>query len=415
MATFKTIILPHQKRQDNKYNIKIRVSHRRGTRYISTPWYADAKDLNSKMELRSYRLIDLTNDLIRKYTYLYEELGDAVESMSVDEIIEHFELAEEKKKSFRLDFVQYVRDYAEKLKSTGHAGTASNYNIAANSMVRYAGKESIDVKEITTKFIDGWMKWIMKQPTPKGKCAGRAPSLYAAIMRAMHNRAKLEFNNEDAGIIRIGNSPFAKADIPKPPTTRKRALTVEQIRALASVQVPAGSLGIRFELARDVFILSFLLVGMNAVDLYNVTDYDGERLTYQRTKTRTRRDDRAEISIKVEPEARPLLEKYRDRKGERVFNFYRKYSSPNTFNAGLNKGLKQVGAVIGVEDLEFYAARHSWATIAVNDAHIDKYTVHEALNHVDPALKVTDIYIKKSWGNIDRANRAVIDLVFPQS
>ena len=61
--------------------------------------------------------------------------------------------------------------------------------------------------------------------------------------------------------------------------------------------------------------------------------------------------------------------------------------------------------------MEFYAARHSWATIASNEAGVDKYTVHEALNHVDPAMKVTDIYIKKNWSNIDKANRAVIDLV----
>lgn len=67
--------------------------------------------------------------------------------------------------------------------------------------------------------------------------------------------------------------------------------------------------------------------------------------------------------------------------------------------------------MIGVDDLEFYAARHSWATIARNDADIDKYTVHTALNHVDEEMKTTDIYIKKSWDPIDRANRKVLDLV----
>ena len=61
--------------------------------------------------------------------------------------------------------------------------------------------------------------------------------------------------------------------------------------------------------------------------------------------------------------------------------------------------------------MEFYAARHSWATIARNDADVDKYTVHSALNHVDEEMKATDIYIKKSWDPIDRANRKVLDLV----
>lgn len=411
MATFKAVVLPQKKRQDNTYNIKIRISHMRETKYISTPWNIPASGLDSNLAIKSLRYIELTNELIRKYTEIYENLGMSGMYMSATELVENLQAQEESKKPFRLDFVQYVRDYIENLKQSGKAGTVTNYQAAVNSLVRYAGKENIDIKELTTKFIDGWMRWILAQQASGGKRGGRAPSLYAACLRAMHNRAKLEFNDGDRGIIRIGNSPFAKANIPKPPLTRKRALTVEQIRSLMSAPVPAGSLGVRFKLARDVFMLSFYFVGMNAADLYNVTDFDGERLTYERTKTKTRRADRAEISIRVEPEAVPLMKKYLDRKKKRVFRFYRMYSTRTNFNAALNKGLKQVGAVLGIDDLEFYAARHSWATIAVNDAQIDKYTVHEALNHVDPAMRVTDIYIKKNWSNIDRANRKVIDLI----
>ena len=47
--------------------------------------------------------------------------------------------------------------------------------------------------------------------------------------------------------------------------------------------------------------------------------------------------------------------------------------------------------------MEYYAARHSWATLAVNKVGIDKYTVHAALNHIDEAMKVTDIYIERDF------------------
>ena len=73
--------------------------------------------------------------------------------------------------------------------------------------------------------------------------------------------------------------------------------------------------------------------------------------------------------------------------------------------------MKKIEKLIKVDDLEFYAARHSWATIARNDADVDKYTVHTALNHVSEDMKAIDIYIKKSWDPIDRANRKVLDLV----
>ena len=61
--------------------------------------------------------------------------------------------------------------------------------------------------------------------------------------------------------------------------------------------------------------------------------------------------------------------------------------------------------------LQFYAARHTWATIAANEAGIDKWTVHECLNHADLSMRVTDYYIKRDWSHIDRANRRVLDYV----
>lgn len=80
-----------------------------------------------------------------------------------------------------------------------------------------------------------------------------------------------------------------------------------------------------------------------------------------------------------------------------------------------NKGLKDVGEAIGVDGLTFYAARHSWATIArtpreEGGAGLDKYVIHEALNHVDTSMKVTDIYLVKNWRVIFDANKAVMNL-----
>lgn len=60
----------------------------------------------------------------------------------------------------------------------------------------------------------------------------------------------------------------------------------------------------------------------------------------------------------------------------------------------------------------FYISRHSWATIALNKVGIDKYTVHSALNHVDEAMKVTDIYIERDFINENQANAKVIKYVF---
>ena len=69
-------------------------------------------------------------------------------------------------------------------------------------------------------------------------------------------------------------------------------------------------------------------------------------------------------------------------------------------------------SILGVDDLEYYAARHSWATIAVNKVGIDKYTVHAALNHLDDSMKVTDIYIERDFVVENKANEKVLKYVF---
>ena len=112
-----------------------------------------------------------------------------------------------------------------------------------------------------------------------------------------------------------------------------------------------------------------------------------------------------------------MFDKYRDEDGERVFKFHKMYQTIDAFNSALSFGMRRIGKELGFERLTFYAARHSWATIAVNEAEVDKYTVHSALNHVDAQTKITDVYIRKSYEAVDKANRRVLDLLkleFPQ-
>lgn len=150
-------------------------------------------------------------------------------------------------------------------------------------------------------------------------------------------------------------------------------------------------------------------MGMNSADLYSATEYDGECITYQRTKTKDRRADKAVISVRVHPAIKPLVDKYRG-KGA-VFCFCQRYSSAADFNRAINIGLKEIGTELGIEGLQFYAARHSMATIAVNEAGISKYVVNDMLNHVEPSMRVTDLYIKKDFTAINEANYSLIGYV----
>jgi integrase len=111
------------------------------------------------------------------------------------------------------------------------------------------------------------------------------------------------------------------------------------------------------------------------------------------------------MHVRVEPEAALLLKAYCGR--DRAFKFCQMYASTNNFNAALNKGLKMVGEAVGVEDLGFYYARYSWASIAANTCELSTDTADDGLAHSD--RRMARVYIKRDWTRIFKANSAVLD------
>lgn len=396
MATFKAII--GRKRADDTYAVRIRVTHKRELAYIPADCYVH-KQYVRKGKICDYRVLDKTDAMIRRFMRKCNESDiGGLDAKGIVSLV----TAPEKEDIQGLDFAKWVLEDAARMTAAGHGSAAGSRITAINAFCRAFGSNVIPLSSLTKRAVKKAFKSITGR---------RAPSLYKAQLQASFNTLMKEYNADD---VIIPYNPFTGLELPKVDPPEKRALDAETIKSIALLrdkELREGTKGVRFNLAKDVFMLSFYLVGMNAVDLYNCTEYKDGRITYERTKTRARRSDKALMSVEVPQEAIPLFEKYFDGDG-RVFRFWRMYSTHGTFNAALNKGLKQVGEEVGIDGLTFYAARHSWATIAVNDCGIDKWTVHLALNHVDPVTAVTDIYIKKSWKPVDEANRKVIEKVF---
>lgn len=81
-------------------------------------------------------------------------------------------------------------------------------------------------------------------------------------------------------------------------------LTAEQLRAFIKFEVPESG---RIHVAYGLFLLSFYLCGVNAVDLYNcASNISNGRLEYERSKTKEKRKDRAFISLIVPEPAIPF-------------------------------------------------------------------------------------------------------------
>ncbi|MDD3108574.1 MAG: site-specific integrase [Alistipes sp.] len=390
MATFKAII--QDKKKDGTFRVKIRVIHNAGVRRIPTNIFVSETQVTRTLKIKDQQVIDQAENLIRRFRSICNTMGSVVDSMPVDALVKRIkEELRDAEQSWRLDFIAYMLDLAKRMTP----GTASLQKTTANALMRFTGRSNLDISEINFSFLTRFETFLRTETSQRGSARsgvpkkGRAVSLYIGRIRSAYNTAKNEFNDEEAGIIRIPWSPFSKYKIKPDGVTKKRALSAETIQKI--IELPYTGLK-REDVAKDCFLLSFCLFGMNSVDMLECPPEKEGEVVYYRKKTASRRADKAEMRVKIPSCIASIVDKYRDTEGRRLFGFYQSYGNRSNFTRALNKGLSELKGKIGVEDLTFYAARHSMATIACSSAvGINKSVVHEMLNHVDPSMKVTDI------------------------
>ncbi len=412
MLTIKAEIKKSELKVDGTYNVKIRFTLDRKVKRLSTNLFITSKDLTKSLKFKEDTSIKRAIDrLVLYYREQCFKLQLDQNHYSLDEIIEFLNGEQEKQQT--IDFIKFSREW---IASTTIKG-APNYTTAINALVRFIGKEELDINLITLDFLESFKAFLNKEREIRTKRlmqqgkrvpSNRSLSLYLISIKKLFNEAKKKYNKKEKNLILIPNSPFMELEIPKQEATRKRAISADIIKKLWKLPYKDMKKGYKstchYNLAKDCFILSFCLMGINSADLYNATEMEGYTIVYNRTKTKDRRLDKAQMKVDIPRLILPLVEKYKDKTGKRLFNFYQYYADEKDFNKAINYGLKEICTILEIDDLEYYAARHSWATIALNKAGIDKYIVHAALNHIDDAMKVTDIYIERDFVNENKAN-----------
>ena len=420
MLTIKAEIKKSELKVDGTYNVKIRFTLDRKVKRLSTNLFITSKDLTKSLKFKEDTSIKRAIDrLVLYYREQCFKLQLDQNHYSLDEIIEFLNGEQEKQQT--IDFIKFSREW---IASTTIKG-APNYTTAINALVRFIGKEELDINLITLDFLESFKAFLNKEREIRTKRlmqqgkrvpSNRSLSLYLISIKKLFNEAKKKYNKKEKNLILIPNSPFMELEIPKQEATRKRAISADIIKKLWKLPYKDMKKGYKstchYNLAKDCFILSFCLMGINSADLYNATEMEGNTIVYNRTKTKDRRLDKAQMKVDIPRLILPLVEKYKDKTGKRLFNFYQYYADEKDFNKAINYGLKEICTILEIDDLEYYAARHSWATIALNKAGIDKYIVHAALNHIDDAMKVTDIYIERDFVNENKANAKVVKYVF---
>lgn len=283
----------------------------------------------------------------------------------------------------------YVHDYA------GRARTESSRQsvLLTEKKVRaFDARARLDINASWLEDFDRWLE--------DGGCNVNGRGVHMRNLRAVVNWC---IDNEWTE-----GYPFRRFKIRRE-ETRKRALTLEQVRLLRDWPLEG-----RLAMYRDLWMLSFYLCGANSVDLLLHAPLVGDRYDGRRQKTGQRYD------LPVTKEAREIVERWKGK--DYMLCPMDTNRSVKDFRRNWNDGLRNIGRDyrphygyrVKAEDAPFaglttYWARHTWATIAAG-LDIPKEVIARCLTH-SWGQTVTDTYIDFDWRKVDEAVKKVVELV----
>lgn len=407
MANLKLYLDCRRLKADGTAALKISVSHQRQVRYVSLGlsldpcmWDPDRcrviekcpshLRLNNAISRLKLRAEDAFLSMVSSgKQYTLAELHGAITRAIQPEPEEKKEETREKPDP------SLLLPVFENFMASKKESTRLTYERTLTHIRAFAGGRPLRFEDVTRSWLLGF----------DAAMAKTAPSPNARAIHMRNLRAVFNFAIDEGLTSRY---PFRKFHI-KTVKTAKRALSVEDLRLLFSAEVEDWQ-----EPYLDFFKLSFMLVGINAVDLLHLKpkSLHSGRVEFYRSKTSRF------YSLKVEPEAALLIEKYRGKK--HLLSFMDQRSDYLQFVRQCNHALKSIGtrsrkglAPTGkalFPELTTYWARHSWATVARSiGVSIDDIAL--ALGHGD-GHDLTHIYLDEDLQKIDDANRRVLDWVF---
>lgn len=399
MATFK-VVVQHQ-RSDGFYVVYIRLTHNRRVINIKTDKMVNAKGVvPGKRDVKDPFVLNACTATIAKWI---DELNRYdTKNLTVEQVKDLLMVSSED-----VCFSDFAREYISKISETLQPRTVELNTASLLALEKYAGSNKIMFSQLTTSFVQAWIDSLAHFK--------RVKETYPVTIKTMFKAGVLKYNDYDNDIIRIKVNPWPKVKIPKHDVPEKKAITMEECRAFFAINVTQPAR----RMAQDICKMVLCLAGINGVDLYRMKKsayYDGI-LHYERSKTRTRREDKAYFEIKVPDMLLPTFEKYLSNdKDEYLFKFHKLYDSDRNFVTCISFETRLIckehfGREKGGKTYSTYTFRHTWATIAQNDLGVCFDDVAFGLNHVNKH-KVTMGYVKPDFSRIWEINEKVVEKVF---
>lgn len=391
MATLSLTILKAKQLKDGKHKIRVAVRHHHDTCYIITPYIID-----DDSEFRNGRVIKrddaaYINVKLRTLLNEYQDiLYDCkyIQSLSCQEVKDM--LIQTRERGIQRTFQEVSKEYIAKLKEDDRGGYAELIERNYRYFTEFTqGDFGLDM--ITTSVIDNYSRFLSNVK----KLGDTTLGMHMSRTRVVINYAKkMQYVKYDV-------DPFSYYHI-HASQEREMDITVDDLRKIISLD----NLNKALEVAKDTFLLSYYLGGINLVDMLKINFSNTKQIEYVRTKTRNTKMSDKRISITIQPEASAIIKKYVDKKGYLdfgyQFSFYGNFARYNTRN------IKKLGKLIGIDYLCYYSARKSFVQHGFElgiPLEVLEYTIGQTMKANRPIFN----YVRIMRKHADNAIRKILD------
>lgn len=393
MATIKLALLRHTRAKDGTYKIRIAIGHKSTTHYIVTKY-----KVNSPTEFTGGIVVRIPgahqmNIKLRALLDDYERRLERVPDPDVYSCKQLRDLlASMRPHSTAATFAQVSGQYRAELTEDGREAYAAMLANSLRLFSEYSGGD-VFLSEIGTDTITNFERWLLRRGLSRAYT-----SMNLSMVRTIVNRAVR------AQLVTYSVHPFAYW---KRPTDDERELDIspEDVAVIRDAEPRLK----KCRVARDLFMLSYYLGGINLIDLLAVDFRNTSVLEYVRHKSRnTKRTDKR-ISFTIQPEARAIVDKWMDKKTGRL-DFGYKFSYRN-FLQYVTRGIKALAKELNLPDARrvcYYSARKSFVQHGFDlgvSLEVLEYCIGQSVKGNRPIFN----YLKIMRKHADKAMRLILD------
>lgn len=236
----------------------------------------------------------------------------------------------------------------DELRSSRKLSRLNSYTSLLNSLTHFAGTNVIRWTNLSKGFISGYARYLDRRHIAASTVAFYMRTLRAALNKATRlgylKDARQWFNGLDLDGAAQGKSQTTVS------------LTLTQLRKLATLDLSHSP---KMALARDVFMFSFYMQGMELSDIAGLTKSNviGGNLIFRR------RNIGREYRIPIGQSAAEIIKKYASADSDYLFPLMRRYTNFPSARTMVTTHLAKLAGLLDIPRLLFNMTRSTWQSV----------------------------------------------------